>query len=85
MQTKGLVDRAHRKTIEDPRQVLPYEDVARFLDEQDYSTVSVCPAATGSVLTPTFPTVSTRSKPASISRPGRYAVEAAWAEQAGSP
>jgi formate hydrogenlyase subunit 6/NADH:ubiquinone oxidoreductase subunit I len=41
--TKGLRTIPVDKTIEDPRQVLPYEDVVRFVDSQDYCTVSYCP------------------------------------------
>lgn len=31
------------KTIEDTREILPYEEVVKVLDQQDYFTVSVCP------------------------------------------
>jgi NAD-dependent dihydropyrimidine dehydrogenase PreA subunit len=41
--TKGLRAIPIDKTIEDPRQILPYEDVVRFVDSQDYCTVSCCP------------------------------------------
>lgn len=41
--TKGLRTIPIDKTIEDPRQILPYEDVVKFVDSQDYCTVSYCP------------------------------------------
>jgi ferredoxin len=30
-------------TIEDPREILPYEEVVKVLDQHDYFTVSICP------------------------------------------
>lgn len=41
--TKGLRTIPIDKTIEDHRQILPYEDVVNFVDSQDYCTVSYCP------------------------------------------
>ncbi len=41
--TKGLRAIPIDKTIEDPRRILPYEDVVKFVDSQDYCTVSYCP------------------------------------------
>ena len=32
-----------QKTIEDTRKILPYEEVVKVLDQQDYFTVSICP------------------------------------------
>ena len=41
--TRGLraIPLAH--TIPDTRQVMPYEDVLRFVEQEDYHTVSTCP------------------------------------------
>ncbi|MCP4668135.1 MAG: hypothetical protein GY849_17435, partial [Deltaproteobacteria bacterium] len=41
--TKGLRAIPIDKTIEDTRRILPYEDVVKFVDSQDYCTVSYCP------------------------------------------
>ena len=40
---KGLRTIPIDKTVEDPRRILPYEDVVKFVDSQDYCTVSSCP------------------------------------------
>ena len=40
---KGLRALPIEKTIEDTRQILPYEDVVKMLDSLDYFTVSICP------------------------------------------
>ena len=42
VQAKGLRTLPIERTIQDPRQVLPYEDVAQVLDAQGYFSVSVC-------------------------------------------
>jgi len=41
--TKGLRTIPIEKTLEDPRRILPYEDVVKFVDSQEYCTVSACP------------------------------------------
>ena len=41
--TKGLRAIPVDQTVEDPRRILPYEDVIGFVDSQDYCTVSLCP------------------------------------------
>jgi formate hydrogenlyase subunit 6/NADH:ubiquinone oxidoreductase subunit I len=41
--TKGLRAIPIDKTVKDTRQILPYEDVVKFVDSQDYCTVSYCP------------------------------------------
>ncbi len=41
--TKGLRAIPIDRTVEDPRRILPYEDVVKFVDSQDYCTVSYCP------------------------------------------
>jgi len=40
---KGLRVLPIGQAIEDTRQILPYEEVAKVLDSQDYLTVSICP------------------------------------------
>jgi formate hydrogenlyase subunit 6/NADH:ubiquinone oxidoreductase subunit I len=40
---KGLRTLPIQKTIEDPRQILPYEDVVKVLDSFTYFSVSACP------------------------------------------
>jgi len=40
---KGLRVLPIQETIEDTRQILPYEEVVKVLDSQDYFTVSICP------------------------------------------
>lgn len=44
--TKGLRTIPIRETIEDPRQVLPYEDTVRVLDKQDRFAVAHCACRT---------------------------------------
>lgn len=41
--TKGLRVLPVNSTIDDKRQILPYEDVAQVLDTQDYFCVTTCP------------------------------------------
>ena len=40
---KGLRALPINKTIEDPREILPYEDVVKVLDNFEYYSVSTCP------------------------------------------
>ena len=40
--SKGLRTIPINKTIEDPRRILPYEDVIQFVDAQDYCSVTYC-------------------------------------------
>ena len=40
---KGLRTLPINRTIEDTRQILPYEDVVQVLDKFEYFTVSICP------------------------------------------
>jgi NAD-dependent dihydropyrimidine dehydrogenase PreA subunit len=42
-QTKGLRSIPIQKTIEDTRQLLPFEDIVQVLDKVEYFTVSDCP------------------------------------------
>ena len=50
--TKGLRTIPIDKTVEDPRRILPYEDVVKFVDSQDYCTVSFCPCRQRKLLDP---------------------------------
>jgi formate hydrogenlyase subunit 6/NADH:ubiquinone oxidoreductase subunit I len=56
--TKGLRTIPIDKTVEDPRRILPYEDVVRYLDSQDYCTVSYCPCRQRKNLDPDSPNCS---------------------------
>lgn len=49
---KGLRTIPIDKTVEDPRRVLPYEDVVKFVDSQKYCTVSSCPCRQRKLLDP---------------------------------
>jgi ferredoxin len=55
VRTKGLRTLPIEKTIEDPRQILPYEDVMQVLDAQEYFTVSTCPCRHRKNLDPDSP------------------------------
>ena len=41
--TKGLRTLPINRTIEDPRRILPFEDVVQYVESQTYCTVSYCP------------------------------------------
>jgi Na+-translocating ferredoxin:NAD+ oxidoreductase RNF subunit RnfB len=41
--TKGLRTLPIHETIEDPRQILPYEDVVKFVEAQDFHVATHCP------------------------------------------
>lgn len=53
--SKGLRTIPIHKTIEDPRRILPYEDVVKFVETQDYYTVSNCPCRQRKKLDPDSP------------------------------
>ena len=53
--TKGLRAIPIDKTVEDPRRILPYEDVVRYVESQDYCTVSNCPCRQRKNLDPDSP------------------------------
>ena len=53
--TKGLRALPIEKTIEDTRQILPYEDVVKMLDAQEYFSVSTCPCKHRKNLDPDSP------------------------------
>jgi len=52
---KGLRALPIEETIEDGRQILPYEEIAKVLDSIDYFTVSICPCKHRKNLDPDFP------------------------------
>lgn len=52
---KGVRVLPIQETIEDPRQILPYEDVVKVVDSQDYFTVSTCPCRHRKNIDPTSP------------------------------
>ncbi|MCK4221295.1 MAG: hypothetical protein KAX25_00385 [Dehalococcoidia bacterium] len=52
---KGLRVLPVQETIEDTRQILPYEEVVKVLDQHDYFTVSTCPCRHRKNLDPDFP------------------------------
>ncbi len=52
---RGLRALPVEKTIEDPRLILPYEDVAQVLDSMEYYTVSTCPCRHRKNLDPDSP------------------------------
>ena len=52
---KGLRTLPIQETIEDTRQILPYEEVLKVLDQHDYFTVSVCPCKHRKNIAPDFP------------------------------
>jgi len=53
--TKGLRTLPIEKTIKDTRQILPYEDVVKLLDTQEYFSVSTCPCKNRKNLDPDSP------------------------------
>jgi NAD-dependent dihydropyrimidine dehydrogenase PreA subunit len=53
--TKGLRTIPIHQTVEDPRKILPYEDVVAYVDSQDYCTVSYCPCRQRKNLDPDSP------------------------------
>ena len=54
--TKGLRAIPIARTIEDTRQVMPYEDVVQFVEREDYLTVSTCACRHRHNLDPNLPT-----------------------------
>jgi NAD-dependent dihydropyrimidine dehydrogenase PreA subunit len=53
--TKGLRTIPIHRTIEDPRRILPYEDVAQYVESQEYCAVSYCPCRQRKNLDPESP------------------------------
>jgi len=53
-ETQGLRAVPINKTIEDPRKVMPYEDIIKLIDDFEYYSVSVCPCASKYNLDPEF-------------------------------
>jgi NAD-dependent dihydropyrimidine dehydrogenase PreA subunit len=54
-QHKGLRALPIQGTIEDTREILPYEEVRKVLDQHDYFTVSICPCKHRKNMDPDFP------------------------------
>jgi NAD-dependent dihydropyrimidine dehydrogenase PreA subunit len=54
-QAKGLRVLPIQETIEDTKQVLPYEEVIKVLDSQEYFVVTTCPCKHRKNLDPDFP------------------------------
>jgi len=52
---KGLRTLPVQATIEDTREILPYEEVRKVLDQHDYFTVSICPCKHRKNIDPDFP------------------------------
>jgi len=52
---KGLRTLPIGETLEDTRQILPYEEIAKVLDQHDYFTVSTCPCRHRKNLDPDSP------------------------------
>ena len=52
--TKSLRALPIGATIEDTRQILPYEELAKVLDQHDYFTVSICPCKHRKNIDPAF-------------------------------
>ena len=50
--TKGLRAIPVAKTVEDSRQIAPYDDVVAFVEKEDYHTVSYCPCRHGHNMDP---------------------------------
>lgn len=50
--TKGLRTIPVHKTVDDPRRILPFEDVIKYVDSQDTCTVSKCPCRQRKTLDP---------------------------------
>ncbi len=73
---KGLRALPIQGTIEDTREILPYEDVIKVLDKVDYFTVSVCPCRHRKNIDPDFPNCGYPTEVClHFGRLGRYAVE----------
>jgi len=53
--TKALRALPIQGTIEDTREILPYEEVVKVLDQHDYFTVTTCPCKHRKNLDPEFP------------------------------
>jgi Na+-translocating ferredoxin:NAD+ oxidoreductase subunit B len=72
----GLRTLPVKETIADPRSILPYEDMAQFVDAQDYFTVSTCPCRHRKNLDPESPDCRHPTENClHFGRLGHYAVE----------
>jgi len=64
------------ETIEDTREILPYEEVAKVLDSKDYFAVSICPCKHRKNIDPDSPNCSYPTEVClHFDRLGRYTVE----------
>lgn len=73
---KGLRALPIEEVIEDTRQILPYEEVAKVLDSQDYFAVSTCPCKHRKNLDPNTPNCKYPTEVClHFGRLGRYTVE----------
>ncbi|HEC37005.1 MAG: Ferredoxin [Candidatus Lokiarchaeum sp. GC14_75] len=53
-ETQGLRAVPINKTIEDPRKVMPYEDIIKVIENLEYHSVSLCPCARKYNIVPEF-------------------------------
>jgi len=73
---KGLRVLPIQETIEDTRQILPYEEVAKVLDSLDYFAVSTCPCKHRKNIDPDSPSCKYPTEVClHFGRLGRYTVE----------
>jgi NAD-dependent dihydropyrimidine dehydrogenase PreA subunit len=73
---KGLRTIPIGKTMEDPRRILPFEDMAKMLDQHDYFSVSHCPCRVRKNLDPDYDDCKYSTENCMhFGRLGRYAVE----------
>lgn len=73
---KGLRVLPIQETIEDTRQILPYEEVVKVLDSQDYFAVSTCPCRHRKNIDPDSPDCNYPTENClHFGRLGRYSVE----------
>lgn len=73
---RGLRTLPILETIEDKREILPYEEVVKVLDAREYFSVSMCPCRQRHNLDPTFPKCPHPTEVClHFDRLGRYIVE----------
>ena len=74
--TKGLRAIPIARSIADTRQIMPYEDVLQFVEQEDYHTVSTCPCRHRHNLDPDLPTCKHETETClHFGRLGRYIVK----------
>ncbi len=80
--TKGLRAIPIARTVKDPRVVTPYEDVLRFVEQQDYHSVSTCPCRHRHRLDPDVPDCEHEIRNClHFGKLGRYIVKHAMGEE----